>query len=34
VLYTIRDGRIVRMRDFLTRQEAMTAAGGAAHDWV
>jgi ketosteroid isomerase-like protein len=34
VVYTIRDGRIVRMHDFLTREEAMTAAGGAAHDWA
>jgi hypothetical protein len=34
VVYTIRDGRIVRMDDHLTRNEAMAAAGGAAQDWV
>lgn len=34
IVYTIRDGRIVRMHDFLTRKEAITAAGGAAHDWA
>jgi len=34
VVYTVRDGRIVRMDDFVTRKEAMTAAGGAPHDWT
>jgi hypothetical protein len=34
VVYTIRDARIVRMQDFLTRAEAMAAAGGNAKDWV
>ena len=34
VVYTLRDSRIVRMDDYLTRAEAMTAAGGAAHDWA
>jgi ketosteroid isomerase-like protein len=34
VVYTIRDGRIVRMDDYTSREEAMTAAGGTAQDWV
>ncbi len=33
VVYTIREGRIVRMEDFLTRAEAVAAAGGAVKDW-
>jgi hypothetical protein len=33
VVYTLRNGRIVRMDDFLTRAEAMTAAGAAVQDW-
>jgi ketosteroid isomerase-like protein len=33
VVYTIRGGRIVRMEDFLTRAEAMAAAGGTVTDW-
>ena len=33
VVYTVRDGRIVRMHDYLTRAEAMTSAGGAVQDW-
>jgi hypothetical protein len=32
IVYTIRDGRIVRMDDYLTRAEAMTAAGGEPRD--
>jgi ketosteroid isomerase-like protein len=34
IVYTIRDGRIVRMDDYLTRSDAIAAAGTAAHDWV
>jgi hypothetical protein len=33
VVYTIRDGRIAAMEDFLTRTEALAAAGAAAKDW-
>jgi hypothetical protein len=32
VVYTIREGRIVRMEDFLTRAEAVAAAGGIVKD--
>jgi hypothetical protein len=34
IVYTLRDGWIVRMDDYLSRAEAMSAAGGDAHDWV
>jgi ketosteroid isomerase-like protein len=34
IVYTLRDGRIVRMDDYLTRAEAMAAAGAGAHDWA
>ena len=34
VVYTLRGGRIVRMHDYLTRAEAMTAAGAEARDWA
>lgn len=34
VVYTLRDGRIVRMDDYLGRAEALAAAGAAAQDWV
>jgi ketosteroid isomerase-like protein len=33
VVYTIREGRIVRMEDFLTRAEAVAATGGTVKDW-
>jgi ketosteroid isomerase-like protein len=33
VVYTIREGRIVRMDDFLTRAEAVSAIGGTVKDW-
>jgi SnoaL-like domain len=31
---TLRDGRIVRMEDYLTRAEAIAAAGAGAQDWA
>jgi ketosteroid isomerase-like protein len=34
IVYTLRDGRIVRMDDYLRRSDAMSAAGGTAQDWV
>jgi hypothetical protein len=34
VVYTVRDSHIVRMEDFLTRADAMAAAGGATKDWA
>jgi ketosteroid isomerase-like protein len=34
VVYTLRQGRIVRMDDYLTRSEALAVAGGADHDLV
>ena len=34
VVYTLRDGRIVRMDDHLTRAEALAAAGAAVADWA
>jgi ketosteroid isomerase-like protein len=34
IVYTLRDGRIVRMDDYLSRGEALAAAGGATRDWV
>jgi ketosteroid isomerase-like protein len=34
VVYTLREGRITRMDDYLTRAEAMAAAGSAVQDWV
>lgn len=34
VVYTIQDGRIVRMEDYLNRADAMSAAGATAKDWV
>lgn len=33
VVYTLRDGRIVGMDDFLSRGEAMAAAGATTKDW-
>jgi hypothetical protein len=33
VVYTLHDGRIVRMDDFLTRAEALAAAGNTVNDW-
>ena len=33
IVYTLRDGRIVRMDDYLSRSDAMSAAGGTAQDW-
>jgi ketosteroid isomerase-like protein len=32
IVYTLRDGRIVRMDDYLSRSDAMSAAGGTAQD--
>lgn len=34
MVFTVRDGRIVRIHDYLTRAEAMTAAGGVPQDWT
>lgn len=34
VVYTLRDGRIVRMDDYLSRAEAMAAAGASVKDRV
>jgi ketosteroid isomerase-like protein len=34
MVYTLRDGRIVRMEDYLTRAEAIAAAGAGAQDWA
>jgi len=34
IVFTIRDGLIVRMDDHRTRSEAFTAAGAAVADWV
>jgi hypothetical protein len=33
VVYTIHEERIVRMEDFLTRAQAVAAAGGTVKDW-
>jgi hypothetical protein len=34
VVYTLRDGRIVRMDDYLSRADALAAAGAAVKDWA
>jgi SnoaL-like protein len=34
VVYTLRDGRIVRMDDYLRRADAIAAAGATVKDWV
>lgn len=34
VVYTLHEGRITRMDDYLTRAEAMAAVGGTKQDWV
>lgn len=34
VVYTLRDGRIVRMDDYLSRVDATAAAGTAVKDWA
>ncbi len=34
MVFTLRDGRIVRMDDYLTRAEAIAAAGAGARDWA
>jgi limonene-1,2-epoxide hydrolase len=34
VVFTVRDDRIVRMDDYLTRGEALRAAGATEHGWV
>ncbi|MHB8510718.1 MAG: nuclear transport factor 2-like protein [Actinomycetota bacterium] len=34
VVYTLRDDRIVRMDDYTSRGEALTAAGAAVTEWV
>ena len=33
MVFTFRDGRIVRIADHLTRDEALRTAGGATRDW-
>lgn len=33
MVYTLRDGGIVRIDDYLTRAEAIAAAGAGAQDW-
>ena len=34
IVYTLRDGRIVRMDDYLSRSEALGAAGATVKDWA
>jgi ketosteroid isomerase-like protein len=34
IVYTLRDGRIVRMDDYLTRDEAVAAAGAPPAQWA
>jgi len=34
MVFTLRDGRIVRMDDYLTRAQAMAAVDGAPQDWA
>lgn len=34
MVYTLREGRIVRMDDFLSRSDAIHAAGGTGPDWT
>ena len=34
VVYTLRDGRIMRMDDYLNRSQALAVAGTAVKDWV
>jgi hypothetical protein len=34
VVYTLRDGRIVQMDDYLRRADAIAAAGAIVKDWV
>jgi ketosteroid isomerase-like protein len=34
ILHTVRDGHVVRMRDFTSRAEAFRAAGGEPLDWT
>jgi ketosteroid isomerase-like protein len=34
VVYTLRDGRIVRMDDYLSRAEAIAAAGAGPQEWA
>jgi hypothetical protein len=34
MVFTLRDGRILRMDDYLTRAEAIAAAGAGARDWA
>ncbi|HEX4754972.1 MAG TPA: nuclear transport factor 2 family protein [Candidatus Dormibacteraeota bacterium] len=34
MVYTLREGRIVRMDDFLSRSDAMKAAGSTGRDWT
>lgn len=34
IVFTLRDGRIVRMDDHRTRAEALAAAGSPAADWM
>jgi hypothetical protein len=34
MVYTVEDGRIARIDDYLTRAEALTAAGAGAQDWA
>jgi len=34
MVYTLRDGRIVRMDDYLTRADAIAAAGAGPQEWA
>lgn len=33
IVHTVRDGRVVRMRDFVSRADAFRAAGASPVDW-
>ncbi|MGH3197642.1 MAG: nuclear transport factor 2 family protein [Streptosporangiaceae bacterium] len=32
-VFSVRDGKVVRWRDYLVRREALAAAGAAGHEW-
>ncbi|MEO8897311.1 MAG: nuclear transport factor 2 family protein [Candidatus Dormibacter sp.] len=34
MVYTLQDGRIVRIDDYLSRSEALAASGSAVQDWL
>jgi ketosteroid isomerase-like protein len=34
IVFTLRDGKITRMDDFLTREQALRAAGAQVGDWL